>query len=100
MKGKAWKSLCFPGSSARLSGGDTPVPSAGCPGPLLAGSSLNPKLYLFKPAPEKGQRNASHLGTVLERKCKIPSAQNVPQEDKNEVAPTEHPQRGREMGHR
>lgn len=39
-------------------------------------------------------------GTVLERKCKIPSAQNVPQEDEDEVALTEHPQRGREMGNR
>lgn len=38
-------------------------------------------------------------GTVLERKFKIPSTQKVPQKEEGEVAPTEHPQRGRETGH-
>lgn len=85
---------------SRFSGGDTPVQSAGCPGPLLARSSLNLRLYFCKWAPEKGQRNASHLGTVLERQCKISFVQHVPQEEEDEIAPTEYLQRAREMGHR
>lgn len=37
-------------------------------------------------------------GTVLEKKFKIPAAQKFPQGDEDEVAPSEHPQRGRNTG--
>lgn len=41
-------------------------------------------------------------GTVKPKKPKIPSSQKDQQEEqlKDEVAPTELPQRGREMGHK
>lgn len=73
--------------------GDTPVSKQWVCQPLLAGFSLNPRRYLSKSAQEKAQRNASRLAWHSVRKeIQDPSAQNVPQEDEDEVVPSEHPQ--------
>lgn len=80
---------------------------------LLVGKHPVPTWVGGVQKPSAGRAVSSQLGTrerakecppsclaVLERKSKIPSAHKVPQGDEDEVGPTEHPQRGRKMGHR